>query len=442
VNWLAQLGNLLRSVQGRKQIVYLSEGFDARFISGREARESEDHLAETDAVATGRVWEVNSEARFGDATQLTNLARMQKAFRGSDVTLNAIDIRGIRGGAEESGAGDKMAMSARNDGLFLLARSTGGMVFQNSNDLSDDFARLLKREEVIYVLGFQAPVGTKPNAFHPLQVKVTGVSRATVSSRTGYYDLPELDFNSRLLSTAEIITNDIPQHDIPVTTLAAAFPAADGSFQVPVIVDIDGAALLRASKNAGRAEIYVYAFAEDGGVRDQLFQNVELDLKKVGDRARAGGLRYYGTLSLPPGRYAVKALVRGGDDRKGFSRVDVNVPKPGEVAAQLVPIDEEPRAILIKGKARGEEQPYPFQLSGQTYVPCTVAQSKIALYIPGSQPDEISVETRAKVLGKTTTPNGSVVLLEVERGTNPTLDVTVRSKGSEVRTASVAVGQK
>jgi hypothetical protein len=227
-----------------------------------------------------------------------------------------------------------------------------------------------------------------------------------------------------------------------VTTLAAAFPAADGSFQVPVIVDIDGAALLRAAKNAGRAEIYVYAFAEDGGVRDQLFQNVELDLKKVGEKARAGGLRYYGTLALPPGKYAVKALVRGGDDRMGFRRVDVNVPKPGEVAAQLVPIDEDPRAVLIKGKARGEES-YPFQLSGQTYVPCTVAQSKIALYVPGSNPDEISVETRAKVLAKTTTPGGgSAVLLEVERGTNPTLDVTVRKKGSEVRTASVAVGQK
>lgn len=421
MNWLGQLATTLRSVKGRKQIVYLSEGFDARMVQGRDVREKDDALSENDAVMSGKLYNVDSDMRFGSGQQLNNLARMERAFHGSDVVLNALDIRGIRGGNEESGTGDAFALAQANDGLFLLSRTTGGVVLQNSNDVGSDFARLLHRQEVVYILGFQAPPGTKPNAFHPLQVKVTGTPRGTqVTHRTGYYDSMSEDVNERLLSTADIITHDIPQHDVGVSTLAAAFPTSNGNFQVPVIVDIDGDQLLRAAKaDRGSAEIFVYAFAEDGSVRDRLYQNVLLDLKKVGDRARSGGVRYYGTLTLPPGRYAVKALVRGADDRKGFSRTDVIVPKSGDLAMMPVPIDEHPKAVLIKGTTT---EAYPFKVSGEPFVPCTAAQSKVALYVSGANAEDISVENGAKVLQKM---NG-MLLLDMPHGA----ELLVSNKGA------------
>src|SRR6058998_3742150 len=85
VNWLAQLATMLRSVQGRKQIVYLSEGFDARMIQGRDfLRDKEEQHSETEAIISGHPGAVDSDARFGSATQLSNLSRMEQAFRSSD----------------------------------------------------------------------------------------------------------------------------------------------------------------------------------------------------------------------------------------------------------------------------------------------------------------------------------------------------------------------
>src|ERR1041384_2780468 len=156
VKWLEQLATMLRSVQGRKQIVYLSEGFDARMIAGRDARDKEEALLENDAIMAGSLAKVDSDARFGSSGEMSNLSRMEHAFRGSDVVLNAIDIRGLRGVIEPDGS-----VGQPNDGLFLLANATGGFVMQNTNDLTSDFARLLHRQEVVYVLGFKAPPATK-----------------------------------------------------------------------------------------------------------------------------------------------------------------------------------------------------------------------------------------------------------------------------------------
>jgi hypothetical protein len=204
---------------------------------------------------------------------------------------------------------------------------------------------------------------------------------------------------------------------------------------VPVIVDVDGAALLQTAKD-GRvmASVYVYAFGDDGSVKDRLFQPVGIDVAKLGERLRAGGVRYYGTLSLPPGRYAIKALVRGLDGRNGFTRTELTVPKEGEVAVLTpIPIDDAPKAVLVKAAARSADEPYPFVVGTQKFVPCTTRSGgKVALYVVGAQPDEIAVEG-AKVLGKMSSGGGTTVVLEVDKPT----DVTVRRNGTVLQTASI-----
>src|ERR1043165_2500336 len=68
VDFLGALAKTLRAVPGRKQIVFLSEGFDPSVVTGRDARESADTTKDNDAVLHGNVALVDNDARFGRST--------------------------------------------------------------------------------------------------------------------------------------------------------------------------------------------------------------------------------------------------------------------------------------------------------------------------------------------------------------------------------------
>jgi VWFA-related protein len=464
---LGNLAKTLRAVPGRKQVVMLSEGFDPKYIQGRDARSMEEQQKETAEIMAGRSYNVDMDARFGSSSSLSMLDRMAQTFRGSDVVLHAMDIQGVR-------VQNDVVSGARinsNEGLFLVANPTGGEVFKNANEIKTNFQRLLHQQEVVYVLGFQAP-SQKAGSFHNLKVRLVNVPGGKVSHRAGYYEAGGETAQERALSSAEIIVNDIPQTDVRMTTLAAAFPEAGGDAQVPVIIDASGADLIGDFRgNALPVEFFMYAFDADGVVRDRLYQKITLDLKKVGDRLRQYGLKYYGTLSLPPGSYAVKSLVRAGDrDRRGFTRSDIVVAQPKTFAVTTpVPIEDNARAVLVRDEhAPGRDHPAvldpfvggtrpsssgvsPFQLNGQSFIPSTTVHKgagpqKIAVYVYGATADQLTWETnpKTKYLGHAKGGEATALVLELDpKDANvAAVDITVRKKGApEATKISVPIAQ-
>jgi VWFA-related protein len=448
VDSLGALARILRAVPGRKQIVFLSEGFDPKYIQGRDVRASQEQATENEQILHGQSYNVDMDARFGNTASMTLLDRMGEYFKQSDVVLHAIDIQGVRL-QNDVQTGSSINSNA---GLFLLARQTGGEVFQNVNNMTTNFQRMLHQQEVVYVLGFQAP-SQKPGTFHNLKVKLVNVPGSPrVYSRAGYYEGGGESPAERTLSNAEIIVNDIPQTDVHLNALTAAFPTSGKNLQVPVILEINGNDLIKDVRgNTTKLEIYIYAFDSDGVVRDRLYQNLSLDLSKVGPKLRASGLKYYGTLSLPPGTYAVKSLVRSIDtERRGFGRTDIVVPKPGDVAAlQPVPIDEQPKWVLVKGNSHDGGAGYPFVLNGQQFIPSTVARKgggpqKVAVFLYGAKPDEVTLETTPKttILGRADGLGAAVLVLQLDPADAnvASLDITVKKKGtSDSRKVSVPI---
>jgi VWFA-related protein len=459
VDYLADLAKTLRAVPGHKQVILLSEGFDAKYLQGRDARDVKASQRDFDAVTRGELWNVESDQQFGSASTQSTLDRMVRAFRSSDVVLNAIDIQGVRvqnltelGGSGTSDLADASSAGLNsNAGLHVLARPTGGEVFQNSNDLKGNFDRMLHAQEVVYVLGFQSPTAN-PGKFHDLKVKLVN-SPGRVSYRLGYYENGGESPAERALTTAEVIVNDIPQDDVHMAAFAAPFPAAKGFSQVPVILDLNGSDLAKQAKgNVGGAEIFVYAFDSDGLVRDRLYQRLSLDMNKVGDRLKASGVRYYGTLVLPPGKYAIKALVLAGEsekkstnvEKRGFKRVDVIVPAAGDVSVlPPIPIDEQPKWILVKAADRGDHSAYPFELNGQNFIPSATASSKVAIVIFGAAASDLTWETtpKTKLLGTIPMAGGTKFVLQLDDpAAISSLQLTVHKKGAaEAQTTSVAV---
>lgn len=444
VDYLAQLARTLRAVPGRKQVILLSEGFDAKYLQGRDARDTEGANRDTNNVTSGQYWNVDSDARYGSSAGLSLLDRMAQAFRASDVVLHAIDIQGVRVQNDESGSNLNS-----NAGLFTISRPTGGEVFQNSNDLKNNFARMLRQQEVVYVLAFQGQWGNS-GKYHDLKVKLVNAG-GRLNYRNGYYENGGETATERALTTAEVIVNDIPQDDVHIAAFAAPFPGGNGNSQVPIILDINGADLMKEARgNMAAAEVFVYAFDDEGVVRDRLYQRLTFDIRKVGDRLKTG-VRYYGTLVLPPGSYAIRSLVRAGEsekksenEKRGYARTNVIVPKPGAMAVlPPIPIDDQPKWLLVKPPDRGGVSGYPFELNGQNFIPSTTASNKVALIVYGASPNELTWETtpKTKLLGTIPIPNGTKLVLQLDDPAQvSTLQVTVHKKGvPEAQTSSVAV---
>ena len=240
VGLLGGLARTLRTVPGQKQIVLLTEGFDPRLVQGRDAGINQDQVRENDAIEHGRIWDVDTDSRYGNTAAMSVVDKMADLCRRSDVVLHAVDIKGVRSDVDaQSGIGHKS-----NEGLYILANPTGGTVLKNANSIQADFDRFLKRQEVVYVLAFQAPA-SEPGKFHNLKVKLVDVPAGRVSARAGYYEAGRESAPERSLSTAEIIVNDIPQNAVRFTPLVAPFPTTGENAQVPVVLEINGSDILQ-----------------------------------------------------------------------------------------------------------------------------------------------------------------------------------------------------
>ncbi|MCU1348897.1 MAG: hypothetical protein JWO56_1927 [Acidobacteria bacterium] len=444
---LSGLAKTLHAVPGRKNVVLLSEGFDPRLVQGRGGKATREQQIENEAATHGELWNIDADSRFGNASSVSNLDRMAQMFRRSDVVLSAIDIQGLRVQNDENGA-----RANSNEGLSLLSNPTGGTVFKNSNDLRSDLDRLLRAQEVVYVLAFQAPTSS-PGRFHELKVKLAGVpGGARAVHRAGYYEAGGESAVERTLTNGEIILNDIPTHDVQVAVLAAQFPTKGPNAQVPVILEIDGNDLIAGEKGrAAHAEIFVYAFDAEGIVRDSLVQRMHLDMTEVAAKLKGSGIKYYGTLSLPEGTYAVKCLVQiAQTNRKGYARADVTVPGEREVSVSQPFFFEEPgRWFMIKGGSHdATNSPYPFEVNGETFIPAAAvhpsAARKFAVWVWNATPDELTLETTppAKQLSKLRSADGRVTkatfALEGVPAGATSMTVRARKKGSgDERVSSV-----
>jgi VWFA-related protein len=448
VGLLATAARSLEQVAGRKHLVLLSEGFDPRLVQGRSASESGEQQEENRAIVSGELWKVDGDRRFGNSAVQRSIRLMAADFRRSDVVLHAIDVRGVRV-QNDVRAGARVSS---NEGLFLLSNSTGGTVFRNSNDVTADFDRLVRQHEVVYILGFHAPIG-KPGEFHELRVRLLNVPGGRVQHRGGYTTAGDDSGVERTLTTAEIVINDIPQDEIDLAALAVAFPGVGEKATVPVVLELGGAGLLQHARN-GRAtvEVFVYAFDEAGLVRDSLYERMQLDTRLLEDRLRGSGVRFYGTLALPPANYAVKTLVRVAEsDRKGYRRLDLLVPAAGDVAlTQPLFIDEPGDWVMVKATRDGVATPYPFLAEGETFIPDarpTLERGEprdFAVFVYNADADELvwDVSPRATLVSETVEDEVIKRLFRLERlpaGTR-NLAVTIRKSGSiDTRQVSVPI---
>ena len=159
-------------------------------------------------------------------------------------------------------------------------------------------------------------------------------------------------------------------------------------------------------------EIYGYAMASDGTVRDFFTQAMQLDLAKAGDALRAKGLKFWGNLELPPGAYRIRVMVR--NSATGASTLQVApVRVPDATAAVLLtPMVPEPPQTWLLGRQSGVDPsryPYPFMVGGEPIIPgarpTVQSNSTVRLGLAGYRLGDGEIAARAELA----TPAGDAV---------------------------------
>ncbi len=402
----SDLARLMNGVQGRKYVVYLSEGYDSSIIAGTASDEAQAQMSES--AMAGDIWDVNSEDRFGDTSAGNDVERMLEAFRRSDCSIQAVDIGGLRG-PDERGVNPR-----GKDALIQMARGTGGEIYENFNDLSVAMDKMLTRTSVTYVLAVQPESVKKDGTYHKLKVELKKGKNGRVVHRPGYYapqaSTAQQNPMERLFSTASQVMGSEDSGPIGASVMLAPFRSSSDFAYVPVVIEVDGPALLAGKQGPTLpAEIFVYAMDESGNVQDYLTQTMGLDLTKVQRTLQQSGLKFLGHLDLPPGKYSVRVLVRNGvTGAHGLRVVPLEVPAFAQAAPVLLPpfFPEAPgRWLMVREQPRGEQKevPYPFMLKDQPFIPSSMpvigpgqeAQVSLVGYNLGSG----DVQVRAQVFG-------------------------------------------
>ncbi|HEV3456179.1 MAG TPA: VWA domain-containing protein [Thermoanaerobaculia bacterium] len=371
----SDLARLLDSVHGRKQVIYLSEGFDTALLLGTEDQKAQADMA--DLSIHGQGYLIDSDKRYGDTRGANVLEKMMEQFRRSDCIIQAVDIGGLRA------QGDLGPARASGEGtLFAMAHDTGGELYRNFNDLAAAMNQVLKKTSITYVLSFQPDEIKHDGSYHKLRVELKNgpaTKGAQIFFRPGYYapkPYRQQTATERTLAAAENVIGGGDSGAVGMAVLAAPFRVAGDKAYVPVVIEADGASLLAGTGgNALPAEIYAYAISSSGTIQDFFTQSLRFDLAKVAPALRQGGIKFYGHLDLPPGEYNVRVLVRnGGTGAFGLRSQPLVVPAFSEAAAVLLPpfFPETPgRWLMVRESGRGEQQsaPYPFVVQEKAYIP-------------------------------------------------------------------------
>ena len=151
INDLGQTASALRHLEGGKYVIYLSEGFPNSMIGG---------------------------GRFSEMLR-SHMAEMLAIFRQTGWALHTIDIRGLR----DQGADNT------HDGLFQLARDSGGNFYRNNSNMTQAIGKVFKNTSHTYWLAFQPKNLQQDGRYHRIEVKLKGVRGRTriQFQKRGYY---------------------------------------------------------------------------------------------------------------------------------------------------------------------------------------------------------------------------------------------------------------
>jgi VWFA-related protein len=301
---LGVLGDVIRymgRMPGRRMLIMCSSGFFSR----------------TDKVQHAQDRMIDSALKAGIVINTLDAKGLAADWVGgnpADGPPNLVPLNGMMNALQDRIVSDEREVS--NDSMAVLASSTGGKFFQNSNDLGGGLVEIAALPEVSYALSFYPDDLKENGSYHSLKVRVPGMRDVSISARAGYFaqshekGSPSAKFQKL---TKQVMAGDtLTEVGTDVTTQSGTI--ATGESALKVIVHVNGKSLAFKKENDIRNErlIFITALFDLqghylGGNEAVMDMNLKdatyAQISKDGVDART-------TLQAPPGTYRLREVVQ------------------------------------------------------------------------------------------------------------------------------------
>ena len=282
-------------------------------------------------------------SRSGDDNQIELRSATSTCNRGN-VTIYAVDTRGLQavaagGSASSRGNGRSLLtgggmrgfqqLNQSQETLTTLAADTGGRAFTATNDFGDAFARVQSDLAAYYLLGYSSTNPARDGRFRRIQVRVNrpDVRGLRVEARPGYYagrSFANTNSRDREALLDDQLSAAVSSTDVPMV-LGTGYFRQQGTgrgndrggdrFYVPIALAIPGFAVPVADSVAGGRATEVQLDVK-GEVRDEQGRVIgrlreTIKVPSGGADTLAGRQVFYQSgVTLPPGRFVAKVVVR------------------------------------------------------------------------------------------------------------------------------------
>jgi VWFA-related protein len=317
---LKTLAEALAPIQQKKAILYFSSGMQ---------RNGTDNQVELRAA-------VNAAVRANVAIYPVDSRGLQAVVPGGSARQGSRGGIGAFNGSSVTNQFTQLA--AQQETLTTLAADTGGTAFLDSNDFGEAFGRVTRDISSYYILGYASSNPEKDGRYRRINVRLKNRD-VKVEAREGYYadrDFTHTAKGDREVQLQEQLSMQIPATDVPLFLTAGWFRMTPDRYYVPISIAVPGSAV-PAAKAQEKITLDVAGMIRDernvpvGRIRDTM--------TVPPPTAEATGPRqvlYETGVTLPPGRFSVKIVVRENTSGKmGTFETKVAVPELKQAPVKL-----------------------------------------------------------------------------------------------------------
>lgn len=349
---LRSVAEKLSRLQQKKSLIYFSSGMD------RTGIENQSELRAA----------INAAVRSNMAIYTMDLRGLQALVAGGEAQ-NA----SMRGTSPYSGQSTINALNSNfttQESLVTLASDTGGRAFLDSNDFTQVFKGVQQDTSTYYLLGYHSNNPAKDGRYRRIAVKVN-VPNVKIDFRRGYYapaDYRHSTKEDKELQLQEELASELPTTDLPLYLSTAYFRLEANKFFIPISLVVPGSEIPFArSSDRDKATLDVIGIVLDNQkhpvtqVRDTV--NLAVD---TSSEVKKKNVQYDTGLSLPPGKYHLKFVVRENQTgRMGSFETDLDVP---DLKSQPLKMSSIVLASQIQPAKKGAT-PSPLVRNGSEIIP-------------------------------------------------------------------------